>query len=77
MAGMKIGLKIGAWASVLFAVWAAFATINVLLLVPANPGLTDNQNLAWKLGLALAAAVVSYLFFRLARFVFKKARALG
>jgi hypothetical protein len=67
----------GAWVAVLLTIWAAFAFFNTLLLVPANPDLTNRLNLGWKIGSAVLCAVVTYLFFRLSRLAFHKARRLG
>jgi hypothetical protein len=62
---------------VLLTIWAAFAFFNTLVLVPANPDLTDRQNLGWKIGSAVLCAVVTYLLFRLSRLAFRRARQLG
>jgi hypothetical protein len=76
MVGMKwsrIYLLVGGWVAVVLSVWAAFATFNTFL-VPGDPALTDGQVLGWKLGSAIAAAALSYLFFRLSRLAFRKAK---
>jgi hypothetical protein len=80
MAGMrvsKIAVQAGAWVSAVLAVWAVLAVLNTLILVPANPDLTDLQNLGWKLGTAGICAAVSYLFFRLSRLAFRTAKSMG
>jgi hypothetical protein len=78
MAGMRVSrfaLLAGAWVTALLTAWAAFAFFNTLLLVPANPALTDRQNYAWKIGGAVLCAVAAYLFFRLSKLAFRKANA--
>jgi hypothetical protein len=64
MTGMRVSrfaLLAGAWVAALLTVWAVFAFLNTLLLVPVNPDLTNIQNLGWKIGSAVLCAVVAYL----------------
>jgi hypothetical protein len=77
MGTSRLALLAGGWVAALLTVWAAFAFLNTLLLVPANPDLTDLQNLGWKIGNAVLCAVAVYLFFQLSRLAFRKANSLG
>jgi hypothetical protein len=79
MAGMRLSrfaLLAGAWFAAILTAWACFAFFNTLLLVPANSDLTDRQNLGWKIGSAALCAIVAYLFYRLSRLAFRRAKRL-
>ena len=77
MNGSRFALLAGGCVAVLLTVWAAFAFFNTLLLVPANPDLTDLQNLGWKIASAVLCAIAAYLFFRLSRVAFRRAKNLS
>lgn len=77
MSRSKLAVQAGAWVSAVLAVWSALAILNTLFLVPANPDLTDGQNVGWKIGSAAMCAAVAYLFFRLSRLAFRKAKKMG
>lgn len=78
MAGMntvsRTALWFAAYVGVVLTVWAALAILNIWFLVPLDPALKQSQAIGIRLGFTALFAVAFFLFGRLSRLAFRKAR---